>query len=288
MEWKNYIQSIIIGTLCIAGYIIIQHINSEKIVDNIVIQSEYVDNATLEFESDSDDDVNVYNSIHHDNLNDDENNLDEDNESEAEEHQFYELPTKIFVTAQERQNLFDDLGIQYLQEEKFDYAPAKNINARLTEMYLDDPEEYEALSYDYKDDVDAKTLIPMSIKWLGDDVGYGIFAEKDLLEDDFIGVYTGSIQDRTLVGSKDYAWLYPIKTENGDAVSLDGYWQGNELRFINDGVNPNCIVKYIIGTDNLWHICYVAQTDIQKGEQLLISYGPDYWDTRSDKYQELA
>jgi SET domain-containing protein len=155
-------------------------------------------------------------------------------------------------------------------------------------MYLDDPAEYEDISSLYKDDVKAQTLVPLSIQWLGDKVGYGIFAEADILEDEFIGLYTGSIQDRSLVDNKDYAWLYPIQTEDGGAVSLDGYSQGNELRFINDGISPNCVVQYVIGHDNLWHVCYVALTDIKKGEQLLISYGPDYWDTRSYKYQELT
>ena len=43
-----------------------------------------------------------------------------------------------------------------------------------------------------------------------------------------------------------------------------------------------------MGHDNLWHVCYTALKDIKKGEQLLISYGPAYWDTRVYKYKELA
>ncbi len=104
----------------------------------------------------------------------------------------------------------------------------------------------------------------------------------------FIGIYGGVVKDRKLVKDRDYAWAYPGKTLEGTRITLDGVEKSNELRFVNDGRDPNCIVKYIIGNDRLWHVCYIAAKDIKKGDQLLISYGPAYWDTRQYKYQELA
>ena len=128
----------------------------------------------------------------------------------------------------------------------------------------------------------------MSIRWLGSDVGYGVFAEDDIVEGQLIGVYTGVVQDRALVHDKDYAWAYPTKTLQGEKVSIDARFKGNEFRFVNDNVNPNCYMKFIIGKDNLWHGCYIADRNILQGEQLFISYGPDYWATRDYKYKEMV
>jgi len=199
-----------------------------------------------------------------------------------------ELSDKVFVTPEERYKLFESLGIEYLFEEIFAYEHALPIDIQDNDIYKESPELHKGLSFLYADDIKDRTLVPMSIRWLGDEIGYGIFAEKDLYEDDFIGVYTGVVQDRASTQNKDYAWQYPTLTDDGYTMVVDGSTKGNELRFINDGVNPNCVVRYIIGKDNLWHVCYTALKDVKKGEQLLISYGPAYWDTRIYKYKELA
>lgn len=281
MEWKIYIRNLVLISICLLGYLFCKN---KAELNPVIIQNAWREQPRLSFDSSQSDTE----------LDDTDFDFDEENidtlidQEEEEEHQFYELPTKRFTTHEEKLNLFNTLGIDYLKKEIFDYQPAQTIDARQTSMYQEDPTKYEEISFYYKDEVDAQTLVSTSIHWLGQDVGYGIFAEKDITENEFIGMYTGSVQDRSLVDNKDYAWFYPIQTEDEGAVSLDGYSQGNELRFINDGIVPNCQVQYVIGNDDLWHVCYTALTDIKKGEQLLISYGPDYWDSRSYTYQELA
>lgn len=289
MALKIYIRNLVIIGICLLGYMLFK---SKPDINPVTIQSTWKSQTKLSFDSSDLDTSSDYLQLNSDkeniNILYDHNLEEEEEEEKEEEHQFYELPIKRFTTHEEKLHLFNELGIEYLTKEIFDYTPSQSIDARQTSMYQEDPTKYEKISYYYKDNVESKTLIPMSIHWLGKDIGYGIFAENDIAEHEFIGIYTGSVQDRSLVGNKDYAWLYPIKTDSGGAVSLDGYKQGNELRFINDGINPNCKVIYVIGNDDLWHVCYAALTDIKKGEQLLISYGPDYWDSRSYKYQELA
>lgn len=266
MEWKIYIRNLLIGLGCFVIGSMINHYYTKNSSDKIIIQNKAFSIG------DSDESIEPSSTF--------EIELHDDTTDFSSQQKF--------VTCKERFDLFKELNIEYLDHEEFDYAPAQQIDARLTEMYLENPAEYEDLSYNYKDNIEAQTLVPLSIQWLGKDIGYGIFAETAIYENEFIGTYTGKVQDRSLIDTKDYAWYYPIKTEEGGAVSLDGYNQGNELRFINDGIHPNCVVKYVIGNDDLWHICYVALTDIKKGDQLLISYGPDYWDTRLYDYQELA
>lgn len=285
MEWKNYIQSLLLIAFCYGMYHLFQ---SKKITEptEFFTMQETIDNKSY---ADINNQTAGDNKFFDEDNNEDDETPYKDSQDQVEpEHHYIELSKKIFTTTQERKELFNELGMEYLDHEVFDYTPAQTSLARLTDMFLEDPETYEFFSELYKDNVAAKTLAPMSIRWLGQDIGYGVFAEKDIENDEFIGLYTGSIQDRSLVESKDYAWFYPATTLDGGTMSLDACWQGNELRFINDGANPNCRVQYIIGHDDLWHVCYVACTDIKKGQQLLVSYGPEYWNTRSYKYQEFA
>jgi SET domain-containing protein len=59
----------------------------------------------------------------------------------------------------------------------------------------------------------------MYLKWISTDVGYGVFAQKNIAEDDFIGVYAGELRlIRNRSNQKhedvDYAWYYPINVQS--------------------------------------------------------------------------
>jgi len=207
---------------------------------------------------------------------------------EVFDHRFQEFSQKIFTTLEEKKEFFHKLGLEYLNETVVEYTPILGMNQKSSERYLEDVHGNDILTKKYGSAIASQSLIPMSIRWLGKDIGYGIFAEIDLFPGDFIGVYGGIVDDRALIDDKDYAWAYPCQTLEGGRTTLDGAKKGNELRFINDGKDPNCVVKYILGFDGLWHVCYLALKDIKKGEQLLVSYGPAYWETRKYAYQELS
>jgi hypothetical protein len=200
---------------------------------------------------------------------------------------FIELSRKIFTTLEERQQFFAEIGIEYLNKTAFDYLPALELDPRKSEKYLANVQQHDFLTKFYGADIAAQRLVPLSIRWLGKNIGHGIFAEEDFFEGEFIGIYGGVVQERVLVKERDYAWAYPGKTLEGGRISLDAAKKGNELRLINDGKDFNCLVKYIIGNDGLWHICYIAAKNIKKNDQLLVSYGKAYWETRKYKYQNL-
>jgi len=206
----------------------------------------------------------------------------------SEQHLFKPLSKTVFTSKKERMDLFTELDIQYLDATIVTYNEIKNYDPKDTDKYRVNPQFFETLHELYADDIDRHFLAPISLRWLGKTIGHGIFAETDFSIGDFIGEYTGVIENRTLVHDKDYAWSYPITTLDGTRSILDAKYKGNELRFINDGLEPNCQVQYLIGNDNLWHVIYIASKDIKKGEQLLVSYGPAYWESRNYGYQELA
>lgn len=203
-------------------------------------------------------------------------------------HLFKALEKKVFLTPQERKDFFAEFGLEYVNKTLIDYVPIFDMDFKASDKYLSDVAGHDLSTDLYGADIANQTLMPMSIRWIDNRVGHGVFAEDDLAEGGFVGIYGGEVRDRLLIGNKDYAWSYPAETLEGGKISLNACMKGNELRFINDGQDPNCYAKFVIGLDNLWHACYLAAKDIKKGDQLLVSYGPAYWDTRKYPYQELA
>ncbi len=185
--------------------------------------------------------------------------------------------------------LFTTLGIEYLDETLILSEMARKFDVRTSKRYQENPTVHEELTNRYRDEVERNVLAPMSIQWISSEIGYGVFAEQDIKEGSFIGVYSGVLEDDSLLENFDYAWAYPAKTSEFEFYfSIDAALKGNELRFVNDGIEPNCTAKYLIGKHSCWNICYIALKDIKKGDQLLISYGESYWNNRDCKYLDYA
>jgi len=108
-------------------------------------------------------------------------------------------------------------------------------------------------------------------KFINPEIGMGVFAHKKIKKNTIIGKYTGYI--RIKGEHSAYSWAYYFKNTH---ISLDGRYGGNLLRFVNDIPPYNLDTKYI-PLDNRWHILYVTNRVIEKGEELSISYGPEYW-----------
>ena len=208
-------------------------------------------------------------------------------EKKGQGHAFKKIEKTYFRTKKEKKQLFKELNVEYLDYTVIDYLPLLKADVKKCSSYRNQESMNELLSQLYADDIASKKIAPLSVRWLGQEIGYGIFAEADLACDDFIGIYTGVVQDRDLVGSKDYTWAYPVRKEDGGKISLDAKFKGNELRFVNHSYNPNSVVRYVLGLDGLWHVCYIASKEIKKGQQVLISYGTAYWESRKYSYKEI-
>ena len=55
--------------------------------------------------------------------------------------------------------------------------------------------------------------------------------------------------------------------------------ESNLMRFVNDYETHNCEALHI-PIDNLWKVIYVTTKAINPGQELSVSYGPNYWKTR--------
>lgn len=122
------------------------------------------------------------------------------------------------------------------------------------------------------------------VKFIDENKGFGLFSQVPIRKNDVLGLYTGVITSE--FDDTDYLWTYPsvIKDKNGRQVEvgIDAKYSGNWFRFVNDGPESLLNVEGIwVLHDGLWHMFYVASRHIAPHEELLISYGDAYWQTRN-------
>lgn len=193
----------------------------------------------------------------------------------------FEAHKKCYSTKFEIQKLFEKLGLIYLKNIKVDDNLVNFCNAYKTNYYLQNQEKLNQDSQKYFDQISNYVHAPFCIKWISDQVGFGVFATAIIKEGQFIQEYTGVLHVPYVVKEDtSYTWDYPALSNNHNKLHLDSKYQGNEMRFVNHSDNPNAIRCILIGRDNLFHVCYVAKHEIQIGEQILVNYGKNYWNTR--------
>lgn len=181
-------------------------------------------------------------------------------------------------------NLFKEKKINYVEGYYIEYKDLLKINARDSDYYHENEEEFDYLYKKYGDCIRNREIASVYIGNT-DSKGCGLFALKDIREGTFVGIYTGSIKEQQEMIAydesgfdTDYAWDYPDEIDGHPLLEVDAKYYGNEMRFSNHDRNPNLRVEHTI-VDNLWYIFFVADRDIKKDEEMTISYGEAYWDT---------
>jgi len=193
---------------------------------------------------------------------------------------------KSYRTVSQLKAFFKKHGMQYLEQNLYAYTPVLKQNMKKEAYYKDNKSVSDFLTKKYEDCVRSYHRAPIELRWVNSIVGYGVFAYKSIKQGDFIAEYTGEVDLKANIDDKDYCWAYSAETDDGKPLSCDSKYKGNEMRYVNHSYNQNVIMKYIL-VDNIWHICYLAVKDIAPGEQLLVSYGENYWKTRSIACQDL-
>lgn len=121
-------------------------------------------------------------------------------------------------------------------------------------------------------------IADVSIRWVDEEIGYGVFAEVDIREGSFIGEYTGIVRRlyRKHPDHNAYCFHYPTCLWSIKYYAVDALRDGNLLRFINHSDRPNLYPLCAVDR-GLLHQIFVAKRLIRKGEQLTFDYGEDYW-----------
>ncbi len=118
----------------------------------------------------------------------------------------------------------------------------------------------------------------VSIRFVDERLGYGIFAEQKISPCSFVGEYTGEIQERKQKHLKDkmYCLRYTVWEMGGRNFTIDAEKKGNFTRFINHSAQPNLGVQSIYWR-GMPRMIFVALKEISPGVQLTFDYGAHFW-----------
>jgi hypothetical protein len=118
---------------------------------------------------------------------------------------------------------------------------------------------------------------PISIRYIDNEVGYGVFSGKKIPPCTYVGEYTGIIQQRDpkLLKEKNHCLRYTI-WEGKANFTIDAEQKGNFTRFINHSSKPNLGLQSIYWR-GLSRMIFISLKEIREGAQLTFDYGPNFW-----------
>lgn len=190
-----------------------------------------------------------------------------------------------YRTREEIERFFHENGLLYLKRTRVDWEPLFSKRLDKSPYYQENRAVFENLSEKYGRCIDQCAMAPVYIKWISREIGHGLFAAAEIAKEAFIGEYTGVVQasdENEDVGdakngySTDYSWYYLDEIKDGPILEINGKYAGNEMRFVNHGKTPNVDVEHMLHGGQ-WIIFFKASRKIGKDDQLLISYGDEYW-----------
>ncbi len=143
-------------------------------------------------------------------------------------------------------------------------------------------EENRLLGREMRDNLSRGAQAKVSVRWIDPTFGYGLFCEENLEEGFYIGEYSGLIRpvNRLICNINDYCFHYPTRFFSlWPYLVIDSEKEGNLMRFLNHSDEPNLRPVCLVDR-GLLHLCFFANREIAKEEELTFNYGNDYWRTR--------
>lgn len=118
----------------------------------------------------------------------------------------------------------------------------------------------------------------MSIRWVDEKIGFGVFAAERILPCSYIGEYTGMIQERKTkhVKESNYCIRYTSWPMGKRQYVIDAENMGNFTRFINHSDTPNISLACTYWR-GLPRLIFISLQEIPEGAQLTFDYGKTFW-----------
>lgn len=98
--------------------------------------------------------------------------------------------------------------------------------------------------------------------------GYGLFSTSTIPEGEFVLEYKGRHMQSKAAEHLKTRYLFEIDS----TWTIDGSSRANQARYINHSCEPNCEATIKDG-----RVLIYASRDIEKGEELTIDYGEEYF-----------
>ena len=127
-------------------------------------------------------------------------------------------------------------------------------------------------------DIRDHSVADVSIRWIDETFGYGLFAEQNIPAGQYIGEYTGLVRKCNLIIDKinEYCFAYPTNAMSFQKHIIDAHDKGNEMRYANHSDQNNCESMGVL-CDQLLHIIIRSIREIPAGSQLTYDYSGFYW-----------
>lgn len=175
-------------------------------------------------------------------------------------------------------------GFDFLPQIAFESEEERlDILARGLEKLRKGEVSQEALQFGekYKKTIESDYAPKVSIRFVNERVGLGVFAEENLKEGSYIGEYTGIVRENNRIyfaPLNNYCYEYPVPDSIGRNFVIDAT-KGNFTRFINHSFKPNLKPVYAF-FDGFYHMILLTLRKVEKGEQINYDYGRNYWYVR--------
>lgn len=116
------------------------------------------------------------------------------------------------------------------------------------------------------------------VRWIDDEIGFGLFAAERILPCSFIGEYTGLVQERKSkhVHESNYCIRYTAWPMGKRQYVIDARNMGNFTRFFNHSDTPNISLACAYWR-GLPRLIFISLQEISKGTQLTFDYGKTFW-----------
>jgi SET domain-containing protein len=195
------------------------------------------------------------------------------------------IDMRIYRNKEDILKFFRDQNVKYLERTRIGWVPLLEMNLDNSPYYLENIELFQGLFHRYQEDIEQCKMAPIYIKQIDEKLGFGVFAADEISKDAFIGEYAGIVQIPASNAGRemrqggyesDFSWYYLDQVEGAPELEINGRLEGNEMRFVNHSDKFNMDVEHTLFQGH-WIIFFKAAKTIQKHEQLLISYGDQYW-----------
>jgi hypothetical protein len=128
----------------------------------------------------------------------------------------------------------------------------------------------------------------VSIRFIDNQIGFGVFAQERIYSCAFVGEYTGVLTKKPgrIQPEQKHSFAYTIWNTKKRKFTLNAEKQGNFTRFINHSKKPNLSLQSIYWR-GIPRVVFIALRNIAEGEQLTFDYGASFWKECGELPREL-
>lgn len=120
------------------------------------------------------------------------------------------------------------------------------------------------------------------IKFVSDEIGFGVFTSQTLAAGAFLGEYVGIVLATQNPGP--YSLNFPCLDGGHEINAAD---TGNLMRLVNHAQDPNSSFQHVYH-ESVIHTVVRTIKSVDAGEQISVDYSPSYWVGRGVTPQELS